>query len=86
MNWLIQEIDLFQRELQNFVALFDIQDEEAFRIVNGLSRTLIRSRGSKLDYDEIKSLMGLLWSIHTGWDAVEGYLRKDLLADSIKRL
>jgi hypothetical protein len=76
----------FQTELDVCVTLSAVNIEQGgFERLRHLSQELkkIREQALMNDYDGIKYLCRFLWSLHTGWNFVEGYAGEDHIKASI---
>jgi hypothetical protein len=80
---LVVELEILMQEVHFTLSAVDIKDPKAFGFLKSLSRILYRSKNWTTDYDSTKSLLGFLWSFHTGWSWVEGYLPTDPIAEMI---
>ena len=69
--------------IKNTIYLFD---SEVFDFLNRLSQTIHRYERTEQEYDDIKSFMGFLWSVFTGWSWVDGYKNADYLEKMISRI
>lgn len=77
------ELELLMQEIHFTLTSIDLQDPNAFRFLKQLSRVLHRSKTWSADYESVKSLLGFLWSLHTGWSWIDGYQPTDPVADMI---
>ena len=80
---LVVELEILMQEVHFTLSAVDVNDPRAFGFLKSLTRTLYRTKNWTIDYDSTKSLLGFLWSFHTGWNWVEGYLPTDPIADII---
>lgn len=71
------------QEIQFILGAVDVRDERAFSFFKSLSKVLYRSKNWTTDYDHVKSMLGFLWSLHTGWNWVDGYSENDPVAEMI---
>lgn len=46
----------------------------------------VASQGCSPEYDGVKSLLGLMWSVFTGWNWSDGYSKKDVIAELIEAI
>jgi hypothetical protein len=74
---LIVELELLHQEIQFTLGAIDVRDKKAFNFFKSLSRVLYRSKNWTADYDHIKSMLGFMWSLHTGWNWASGYAEED---------
>jgi hypothetical protein len=70
-------------EFQYTLSNIDIADDEAFAFFKRISQVIFRSKNWTADYDDVKSILGMMWSLHTGWSPIDGYTGKDIVADMI---
>ena len=61
----------------------DVDNRQSFAFLKLLANVLYRARICSPEYDGVKSLLGLMWSVFTGWSFIEGYPEKDPIADAI---
>lgn len=61
----------------------DVDNRQSFAFLKLLANVLYRARNCSPEYDGVKSLLGLMWSVFTGWSFIEGYPEKDPIADAI---
>ena len=84
INSLIIEFEIFISEVRFTLIAIDVQNEDAFAFLKQLANVLYRARNCSADYDGVKSLLGLMWHVFAGWSFVEGYIKKDEIADMIE--
>jgi hypothetical protein len=80
---LIVEFEILIAEVRFTLSAIDVENQEAFDFLKGLANLLYRARSYSPDYDGVKSLLRLMWSVYAGWSITEGYIRKDVIADMI---
>jgi hypothetical protein len=83
LKTLIVELEVLMHEIQFTLGSADVQDQGAFRFFKKLSQVLYRSKNWTTDYDDVKAMLGFLWSVHTGWSWMDGYPETDPVADMI---
>lgn len=86
LNEILYELRVLNDEIKFVRSNIDIHDEEAFQFLNYLSQIIHRMESTKPAYDDIKSFCRFLWEIFTGWSFVDGYRKKDIIADMIMRI
>ena len=74
---LVVELEILMTEVHFTLTSIDVQDSRAFGFLKSLARIIYRSKNWTTDYDDVKSLLGFLWSLHTGWNWVTGYAESD---------
>ena len=80
---LVVEVEVFMNELHYTLSSVDVTEPKAFELLKRLSHILYRSKNWSTEYDDVKSMLGFMWSLHTGWDWVTGYRSTDLIAETI---
>jgi hypothetical protein len=80
---LVVELEILMQEIHFTLSAIDIRDHGAFQFLKHLSQIIYRSKNWTTDYDDVKSMMGFLWSLHTGWNWAEGYAESDPIAEMI---
>jgi len=83
---IVAELAHFRRELEFTLASVDVDDAQAFALLRNLTRILHSSERWTAGYDEVKPLSQFMWSLHTGWDWVQGYTGRDAVADLIEAI
>ena len=83
---LVVELEILMSEFQYTMSAIDVADENAFAFFKRISQVIYRSRNWSAEYDDVKSILGMMWSLHTGWDFVKGYTGKDIVADMIAKI
>ena len=74
---LIVELEVLLHEIQFTLESVDVNDERTFEFFKRLSQVLHRSKNWTSDYNDVRSMLGFLWSVHTGWSWVDGYPETD---------
>jgi hypothetical protein len=80
---LVVEVEVFMNELHYTLAAIDVREPKAFELLKRLSHILYRSKSWSTEYDDVKGMLGFMWSLHTGWDLVTGYRSTDLISETI---
>jgi hypothetical protein len=80
---LVVEFEILMNEIQYTLGAVDIIDEKTFAFFKRISQVMYRSKNWTAGYDDVKTILGLMWSLHTGWSWVDGYTGKDVVADMI---
>jgi len=80
---LIVEFEIFIAEVRFTLISIDVDNRQSFAFLKLLANVLYRARNCSPEYDGVKSLLGLMWSVFTGWSFIEGYPEKDPIADAI---
>ena len=83
---IVQELSIFRQELEYTLTATDVTDPEVFAFLRRLTHVLQRSQGWTAGYDEIKPLSQFMWSMHAGWDPINGYMEKDFIAEMIEAI
>jgi hypothetical protein len=83
VNGLIIEFDIFRAEIRYALVVVDVESQEITGFLSRLAGSLYRARSYSCEYDSVKSLLRLMWSVFTGWDPVDGQSDKDVIADAI---
>jgi hypothetical protein len=83
MNNLIAEFAILIAEVRVTLSAIDVDNRRTFAFLKRLANTLYRERTCSPEYDRIKSLLRLTWSVFTGRSFIEGHAKKDPIADAI---
>ena len=70
-------MEIIRNELQYFMAVTDVRDDELYSFVKHLATELYKSRLWHKDFDEVKSTMRFFWDVLAGWSFTEGYATSD---------
>ena len=62
------------------------KNKDVFIFLKNLANTLYRARNCSPDYDSVKSLLGLMWELFAQWNFIEGYIKRDVIADNIEAM
>jgi len=76
-------MEIFRAELIHVMTSTDIANFETSEFFKRLSAAIFSHGNATADYDEVKQLSGLLWTLLTGWDWATGYRERDLVQDMI---
>jgi hypothetical protein len=83
LKTLVVELEILMQEIHFTLSAIDVLDRSAFQFLKRLSQIIYRSKNWTTDYDDVKSLMSFLWSLHAGWSWAEGYAESDPVAEMI---
>ena len=83
---LIVEFEILIGEIHFTLIAVDVENQEVFAFLKDLANILYRARNCSPEYDGIKRLLGLMWSVYAGWSLDEGYTKKDVIADMIEAM
>ena len=81
---LVIELEILMAEIHFTLNVIDVDHPAAFAFLKRLAHVLYRSKETwSPDYDNVKELAGFMWSVHTGWNFIEGYTERDVVAEMI---
>jgi hypothetical protein len=80
---LIGEFEILIAEVRFTLIAVDVENQEIFDFLKDLANGLYRARNCSPEYDGVRSLLRLMWSLYAGWSFVEGYIKRDVVADAI---
>lgn len=80
------EFEILRDELHFTLNAIDVDNPDAFAFLKRLSQMLHRTKQVSLGYDDKKTLLRFLWSVHTGWSWVDGYTKKDTIVQAIESI
>jgi hypothetical protein len=83
---LIVEFEILIAEVRFTLIAVDVENQEVFDFLKDLATFLYRARNCSPEYEGIKSLLRLMWSVYAGWSFIEGYIKKDVIADMIEAM
>lgn len=83
LKTLLIELEILAQEIHFTLSATDVQDQRAFQFLKRLTHIIHRGKNWTTDYDDVKSLMGFLWSLHTGWSWIDGYPDSDPVVEVI---
>lgn len=86
INILVVEIEVFISEVRFAMMAVDVENKDVFIFLKNLANTLYRARNCSPDYDSVKSLLGLMWELFAQWNFIEGYIKRDVIADNIEAM
>lgn len=86
LDELIYELRMLNDEIKYIKSSIYLFDSEVFDLLNGLSQTIHGYERTEQEYDDIKSFMGFLWAVFTGWNWIDGYKNADYLEKMITRV
>ncbi len=84
MRDIVTELVLFRNELTFALSQVEIHDERIFGLLKRLSAAIYRVEQRKLEYDDVKAFMGLMWDVFAGWSVIDGYRTSDIVQDAIE--
>jgi hypothetical protein len=80
------EFEVLIGEVRFTLTAIDVENPALFAFLKQLANGLYRARKWSSDYDSIKSLLSLMWSVFAGWSLVEGYAERDVIASVIESI
>ncbi|MGA8593678.1 MAG: hypothetical protein WB676_02950 [Bryobacteraceae bacterium] len=83
---LIVESEILITEVRFTLIAVDVENQEVFAFLKDLANILYRARNCSPEYDGVKSLLSLMWSEFSGWSFIEGYTKRDVIADKIEAM
>jgi hypothetical protein len=83
---LVVALEILMNEFQYTTSAVDVADEDAFAFFKRISQVIYGSKNWGAEYDDVKSILALMWSLHTGWNFVDGYTGRDIVADMIAKI
>jgi hypothetical protein len=83
---LIVEFEIFIAEVRFTLTVVDVENQEVVAYMKNLANILYRARNCSPEYDSVNSLLNLMWSVFAGWSFIEGYVKKDVIADMIEAM
>jgi hypothetical protein len=86
IKMLIVEFEIFIAEVRFTLAVVDVENQEVLAYMNDLANILYRARNCSPDYDSVDSLLSLMWSVFAGWSFIDGYVKKDVIAEMIEAM
>ena len=86
LKTLIVELEILMAEIHFTLTSIDIQDQRSFEFLKRLSRIIYRSKNWTTEYEDTKSMLGFLWSLHSGWSWVDSYADRDPIEDMISAI
>ncbi len=86
VKMLVVELEILMTEVHYALTVIDVDDPDVFSFLKRLTRILYRNRNWSSEYDDVKQLSGFMWSVHTGWSVIDGYTKKDIIAEMIEAI
>lgn len=83
---LVIELEILAAEVHYTLTVIDVENDEAFAFLKRLNEILYRYRNWTSGYDDVKQLSGFMWAIYTGWSVIDGYMGKDVIAETIEAI
>jgi hypothetical protein len=83
LKTIVVELEILMQEIHFTLSAIDVQDPRVFQFLKELSKIIYRSKNWTTEYDDVKSMMRFLWSLHTGWSWAKGYAESDPVAEMI---
>lgn len=80
------EMEILRNELQFALAAIEPSNADDYYTLKSVAAWTIRSRSIDLSSDDSKPLLRGLWELHTGFNFINGYMGKDVIADGIASL
>ena len=80
---LLTRMEIFRDELAFVLNNTDIPKDEPFEFLKRLSAAIYSMKDVTLGYDKSKPLASFLWNVFAGWDAIEGYRKKNVVKKMI---
>jgi hypothetical protein len=69
INRLIVEFEILIAEVRFTLIAVDVENQEVFDFLKDLATILYRARNCSPEYDGVKSLLGLMWTVYAGWSS-----------------
>jgi hypothetical protein len=82
---LLLEMGLVADEARATLASIDVEDDDLFYLLKGLTHHIARLREAPID-DHDKALAQFLWQVFAAWSWVTGYRESDVITDRLRRL
>jgi hypothetical protein len=83
---LATEFEILIDEIRFTLAAIDVDDQDAFAMLKRLGHTLHRSKDLSSEYDDVKLLSSFLRSLFSDWNLIEGFTKKDAIAEMIESI
>jgi hypothetical protein len=81
---LIVEFEVLIAEVRFTLIAVDVENQEVFDFLKDLATVVYRARNCAPEYDSVKSLLRLMWSVFAGWGFIGGYIKRDVIGDMIE--
>ncbi len=80
-----KELCFLKEEMQRVLDIVESLDSDTYQFFyNGVFLMNYHNRDCS-DYDNLKSLMGLLWQIFSGWSFISGYAKRDPAMEAVDK-
>lgn len=80
------QLSLIARQLDRVMSNYDIENPELFEVVKNMEEVLFSARALHADYDDVKRVSGLLYSVFSGLSLTSGYRDYDPIEKAIRSL
>ncbi len=80
------QLSLIARQLDHVLNNYDIENGELFEVVKNMEDVLFSARLLHADYDDIRRVAGLLYSVFSGLSMTSGYRDYDPIEKAIRSL
>ncbi|MBB6244727.1 hypothetical protein [Rhodanobacter sp. MP1X3] len=80
------ELEILHNELQFALAAIEPRYTTGYSRLKSVAAWTLRSRNIDLTSDDSKPFLRALWQLHTGFNFVDGYTGRDIIADEIQSL
>jgi hypothetical protein len=80
------QLSLIARQLDHLFNNYDIENVELFEVVKNMEEVLFSARVLHADYDDVKRVAGLLYSVFSGLSLTSGYRDYDPIEKGIRSL
>jgi hypothetical protein len=83
---IVAELEILHNELQFALAAIEPRNTTGYSRLKSVAAWTLRSRNIDLRSDDSKPFLRALWQMHTGFDFIDGYTNRDIIADEIRSL
>ena len=83
---IVLNLELLSKQIEFLLHNYNIDDQETFDFFKRLELFLIQLRTQGPGYDEAKPLLGFIYELYGGWNAIVGYIDHDWLEKKINNL
>jgi hypothetical protein len=83
---LLTHLEVLRSEILFTMAAVDIDDKEVLEFMKRFSASIVRYRGTTLEYDSMKIFGNFMWEIFAGFSMVSGYMKRDFFEDMIQAI
>jgi hypothetical protein len=80
------ELEILHNELQFALAAIEPRDASGYSRLKSVAAWTIRCKNIDLCSDDSKPLLRALWGMHTGFNFIDGYTGRDMIAEEIQWL